>query len=99
MRKLIAGLIVAAAVTGGCGGSNSNGSSSSSGRSDSQVQQDLTSLINSSGPSGATVNECTHQSGNQYVCQVTLSDGTKRFANVTDDGSSIYENGVGPNDQ
>jgi len=34
---------------------------------------------------------CAHQSGNQYVCTVTTSDGQQTTVSVTDDGHTISE--------
>lgn len=76
---------VACLALAACGGS---------GRSDGTVSADLQSLLLQNGIGYQAVNLCTHQSGNQYICKVTMDDQSTEFAQVTDDGHSISEIGI-----
>lgn len=88
MRRLIAiGVAVACIAVAGCG--------SSSG-SVAQVKSDLQGLLIDKNPD-YQVSFCTHRSGNSYECQVYGLDNKPVYLDVTDDGSSIYEEGLGPN--
>ena len=60
---------------------------------DSHVAADLRSLLNDHQIQYQSVG-CAHQSGNQYVCTVTRN-GQQIPVQVTDDGKSIYEVGIG----
>lgn len=61
---------------------------------DRNVVADLKSLLDDHAVDYSSV-QCTHQSGTQYVCAVYPTDGGKpQFAQVTDDGNSIYEQGI-----
>lgn len=60
----------------------------------SRVEGDLKSLLDDHAVHYSSV-ACTHQSGTQYGCFVYSPDGGKpQFAQVTDDGNSIYEQGI-----
>jgi hypothetical protein len=59
---------------------------------DSRVVGDLKSLLDQHSIAYTDVT-CTHQSGNHWGCLVTIN-GQQQFAQVTDDGHSIYEQGI-----
>jgi len=81
MRRLAATVVALAAVgLAGCGGGPN-------------VVSDLKALFNDKNVSFQSVDFCTHQTGNEYICQVTSPQGTQETVNVTDDGKSIYEQG------
>ena len=58
----------------------------------SRVTGDLKSLLDSHSVAYTDVS-CTHQSGNSWGCFVTIN-GQQQFAQITDDGHSIYEQGI-----
>ena len=111
--KAVAAVIIAASTIGvtACGGSSApksvnEANASSSAVTDTSVKTDLFSLLNNglsaSDMSGIPgdhwqVSTCVHQSGNKYVCSVWKGSDT-RTVNVTDDGTSVYEQGVGKNE-
>ena len=90
---VLAMLVIAGLFAAGCGGG-----SSSSDRT-KQVESDLKTLIadhpkdflNDDGSLAKTTG-CTFKSGNEFVCAVK-HNGKELFANVTDDGNSIEEDG------
>lgn len=85
--------ILAALAIAGCGNSsNGGGASASASRSDSQVIQDLNSLLQSKGYTKDTATGCSHSSGNAYECEVSTATGSV-FVTVTDDGTTIWESG------
>jgi hypothetical protein len=63
---------------------------------DRNVASDLRSLLNSNFIQYDSVGPCAHQSGNQYVCTVTRN-GSDTTVYVTDDGKTIYEQGIAAN--
>lgn len=92
MRKSLisaATCIVAALSVAACGGKAPAGSAGSK-----NVVADLNSLFSDKGMYGDKATLCAHKSGNEYICSVTLDDGSTTTADVTDDGSTIYEQGV-----
>jgi hypothetical protein len=102
MRKSItvaATCIVAALSIAACGSvSGGTGTEASQptapGNNTDQVVTDLKSLLTDKGVTYSSVPYCTHGSGNDYTCEVDgTSDGTD-YPSVTDDGNSIYEQGV-----
>jgi hypothetical protein len=105
MRKSItvaATCIFAALSIAACGSVSSSGGTGTAasqptapGDNTEQVVTDLESLLTDKGVTYSSVPYCTHASGNDYTCQVNgTSDGTD-YPSVTDDGNSIYEQGVG----
>ena len=82
MKKLIAaGLIVGSIGVAGCGGGRN-------------VADDLSGLMDRHNVQYSGTPSCVHQSANQYVCKVTgTTDGTV-YADVTDDGTNIYAQGL-----
>lgn len=106
MNKYLAVAVagVMAISVAACGGSSqrpnsvneANGASSS--QSDATVKSDLEGLINPAsgvgiGEAGWQVSTCAHQSDNQYVCSVWKGSDTRTLS-VTDDGNSVYEQGI-----
>ena len=62
---------------------------------DRNVASDLRSLFDSHGIQYDDVGPCAHQTGNQYICTVTRN-GQPTTVAVTDDGTTIYEQGISP---
>jgi len=90
MKKTITAAAIAVVLAAaGCG-------SSAPGKA-AQVKSDLNSFFQDPGENWSdnySVSFCTHKSANSYVCQVYGSDGKPIYIDVTDDGKSIYEDGV-----
>lgn len=63
---------------------------------DRNVAADLQNLLQSNGVFGASNIDCAHQAGNLYQCSATIN-GQQEFATVTDDGHTIYEQGISTN--
>jgi hypothetical protein len=63
---------------------------------DRNVASDLRSLLDSNFTQYDSVGPCAHQSGNQYVCTVTRN-GSPVTVQVTDDGKTVYEQGISAN--
>ena len=110
--KAAAAAIIAASALGAsaCGGSShpksvNEANAPSSAPTDESVKSDLFSLLNNglapsdvmSGLPHWQVSLCVHQNGNQYECSVWKGSDS-RTATVTDDGSTISEQGVGKNE-
>lgn len=89
MKRVLA--VSAAMVLGlsACGGSKgSNGAPSTD-----KVKSDLSQLLENHSTPGS-VQFCAHQTGNEFVCQVSgTKDGTVSVT-VTDDGTTIFEQGL-----
>lgn len=65
---------------------------------DRNVAADLQNLLDSNLIQYSSIGGCAHQSGNQYVCTVT-QNGQQIPVQVTDDGKTIYEQGISTNGQ
>lgn len=94
MKKFLTTAVVAALLCAGCGS-----------KSAIDVKNDLSNLLTQNNISFSSIPYCTHKSGNDYVCEVdgtTDSNGNladqsglgTTFVNVTDDGKSIFEQGI-----
>ena len=94
VRKYAATLVVIAALgVSACGGSN--GASGGNGTpSTSPVATDLKSLLDSHSIACNGVSNCAHQNGNQFICEIEGTKAGKTLVNVTDDGSTIHEQGL-----
>jgi hypothetical protein len=86
MKKLTTLAAIAAATLGvaACGASGSA----------SNVRSDLKQLMGDKGITYTGVPYCTHQSGNLYVCEVDGTTNGKEYPNVTDDGKTIFAQGL-----
>lgn len=90
--KRLAALIVVAAALSGCGGSGgANGGNGTP--STDQVKSDLTQLMLDKNLLG-TVSLCVRQNGNQFICQVNGVGSGTTSVQVTDDGKTIFEQGL-----
>lgn len=106
MKKIIAVSLVSLVSAGSlaaCGSSTSkstqaNGNSpalAQSGTPDAaKVATDLKALFDSKNVKYNSVPYCTHKSGNDFVCEVDGTKYGKAYPDVTDDGVSIYEQGI-----
>jgi hypothetical protein len=90
---------IAAAAIGvtACGGSShpksvNQANASSSAVTDASVKSDVEGLFSDNGMDWQ-VSTCVHQNGNAYVCSAWKGSDTRTLT-VTDDGSSVYEQGI-----
>jgi hypothetical protein len=57
-----------------------------SAQQNTNVANDLRSILDSNSISYTSVGGCTHSTGNMYECSVTMNDGSQQVVTVTDDG-------------
>lgn len=59
------------------------------------VQGDLQYVLNQNNVGYQSVDGCAHATGSQYLCTVTMNDGSRVTVTVTDDGHGyVYEQGI-----
>ena len=82
-KVLTTGAIAIALALAGCGS-----------QSTSSVKNDLRGLLDDNAISYTSIDYVVHQNANEYIATVTMQDGSKVNVNVTDDGKTIYEQGI-----
>jgi hypothetical protein len=99
MKRIILILCLLAAIgIAGCGSKKPSCAGLAPERScdatNSSVIADLKYLFDVKNVNYGSIPYCTHQSGNQYVCEVDGTDNGTVSIDVSDDGHSVYETGL-----